>query len=214
MRTTGIGKEFILPTLKNVRYLKTVNDHVRLGECIAEIAFVGRSNVGKSSVISACCGEKNLARTSRIPGKTRAISVFAVAHGRWIIDLPGYGYATGSPEERSTWPEMIEGYLKNRPALRMVFVIVDAKVGPTKLDRQMVFWLQSNSIPLRIVINKSDKISVPGQAERRKAIALELECSEENVFWVSAAKGTGIRELAREASRILEPGAAPSGRGE
>lgn len=193
-----------MPTLKNSRYLKTVNDHVQLGECIAEIAFVGRSNVGKSSVVNACCGQKNLARTSQIPGKTRAISAFAAGHGRWIVDLPGYGYATGPAEERSAWPEMIEGYLLNRPSLRMVFVIVDAKVGPTKLDKQMVFWLQSNSIPLRIVVNKSDKIAVPGQAGRRKAIAVELECSEEHMFWVSAVKGTGIRELEKAVAGILE----------
>jgi GTP-binding protein len=190
--------------LKTIEYLKTVINPAELGECKAEIAFVGRSNVGKSSLLNAGCGRKNMARTSQVPGKTRAINVFVIGHGPWIVDLPGYGFAVGPPAERDAWQAMIEGYLLGRPSLRMVFMLVDAKVGATKLDKQMSVWLQSNGIPFRVVANKCDKISLSKHQESRREIASALELAPEYVYWVSALKGTGIAELECAAAEALE----------
>jgi GTP-binding protein len=189
--------------LRDVKYARTVVDYQLLGECVAEVAFVGRSNVGKSSILNAVCGRKNLARTSQTPGKTRTINVFEAARGRWIIDLPGYGFAVGPASERNTWPAMIEGYLLNRPSLRVVFMLIDAKVGPTRLDRQMALWLQSNAIAYRVVANKVDKIPSLLQDARRNEVAGELGLRAEDIRWVSAAKSIGMRELEREVAEEL-----------
>ncbi|MCX5778473.1 MAG: ribosome biogenesis GTP-binding protein YihA/YsxC [Elusimicrobia bacterium] len=189
--------------LRDAHYTRTVVDHLLLGECKAEVAFVGRSNVGKSSVLNAVCNQKNLARTSQTPGKTRTINVFETARGKWIIDLPGYGFAVGPASERNTWPEMIENYLTNRPSLRMVYMLIDAKVGPTKLDRQMAIWLQSKSIPYRVIANKVDKIPAPLQQARRKEIAGALGIRAEDMRWVSATKPIGMRELEHEVAEEL-----------
>lgn len=184
--------------LHDTEYVRTVVTHEELGDCTAEIAMVGRSNVGKSSLINAVCGRRKIARTSQTPGKTRTINVYETARGRWIVDLPGYGFATGPAAERDSWAGMIEGYLLNRPALRMVFMIVDAFVGPTKLDRQMLKWLQHSGLRYRVVANKADKVPAPKAAERRAEIARGLDISATELHWVSASQSDGVRELARE----------------
>jgi len=184
--------------LNNVKYYKTVVDSSELEDSSAEVAFVGRSNVGKSSVLNSVCGEKKLAYISQVPGKTRSINVFEAARGRWIVDLPGYGFAVGPEEERLKWQEMIETYLLGRENLRMVFMIVDANVGPTKLDRQMAVWLQANCVPYSVVANKIDKISSLLIKERLQFVANELQIAIEKIFPVSATKGKGIKELAAE----------------
>src|SRR3989338_4952297 len=140
--------------LDAVEYLLSETDPSRLTECAAEVAFVGRSNVGKSSLLNAVC-RREVARVSNTPGRTRAINVFKAGHDRRLVDLPGYGYAVGSEASREGWGPMIEGYLKSRPTLRMIFTLIDAKVGPTKLDLQMLQWLDSEKLPWRPVATKA-----------------------------------------------------------
>lgn len=190
--------------LKNIRYLKTTANPFDLGDCISEVAFVGRSNVGKSSILNSVCGTKNLAKVSQVPGKTRTINVFGAGNNRCIVDLPGYGFAVGPESERRKWKDMIEGYILSRQSLCMLFMLVDAKVGPTSLDRQMVMWLQNNSIPFCVVANKCDQVKFHDQQKRRTEIAHELGFRPEDIRWVSAAKGTGIKELEREIANLLE----------
>ncbi len=134
--------------LKDTHFLTSSASVKQLGAAHAEVAFVGRSNVGKSSLLNALCFQKGLAKTSKTPGRTRLINVFLTGTDRWIVDLPGYGFATGPARERETWQAMVEGYLTGRKSLRMVFVLVDAEVGPTKLDHQMLDWLRSVDLPL------------------------------------------------------------------
>ena len=181
--------------IDSVEFVKATVDFNTIGESVAEVAFVGRSNVGKSSVLNAVCGQKRLAHVSKIPGKTRTINVFNVAHYHWLIDLPGYGYATGSSKELAKWSGMIEGYLSVRRNLKMVYLIVDAKVGPTKLDKQMTEWLITNSVPYFIVANKIDKLKQKDIETQRTMISGELGVVPEDVFWVSAEKKTGIPKL-------------------
>jgi len=189
------------PTLGKLKYLKSETSPERLGPCAAEAALVGRSNVGKSSLINALGGEA-LARVSGTPGRTRAINVYADAD-RWLVDLPGYGYVQGAREERAGWGGMIEGYLTRRESLRMVFALVDAKVGATRLDLEMLRWLQGRGLPWRVVATKADQVKASRSAAQRREIASALGVQPERVFWVSAAENLGIGELRGEVAALL-----------
>lgn len=190
--------------LSDARFLKSASDVRQLGTCFAEVAFVGRSNVGKSSLLNALVMQGKLARTSKTPGRTRLINVFLTGPDRWIVDLPGYGYASGPKSEKDGWAEMIEGYLAGRPNLRMVYVLVDAEVGPTKLDLQMFDWLRMADLPFRIVGTKADKVKPSRSLAQRRDVAKMLGLMPNDIAWVSADKGTGIQELRREVAETLQ----------
>lgn len=189
--------------LSDVRFLKSASAVKQLGVCHAEVAFVGRSNVGKSSLLNALVRQKALARTSKTPGRTRLINVFLTGPDRWIVDLPGYGYATGPKAEKEGWAEMIEGYLVGRDSLRMVFVLVDAEVGPTKLDLQMLEWLRGEGLPHRIVATKADKVKPSRALAQRRDVAKLLNLEPNDIAWVSADKGTGLPDLRYEVAELL-----------
>jgi GTP-binding protein len=190
--------------LHDLRFLTSASSAAQLGVCHAEVAFAGRSNVGKSSLLNALANQKQLARTSKTPGRTRLINVFLTGSDRWIVDLPGYGFAAGPKAESAGWRDMIEGYLLQRRNLRMVYVLVDAEVGPTKLDLQMFQWLQSTDIPFRIVATKADQVKPSRQLAQRRDLAASLGLQPGDIAWVSAAKGTGIQELRREVADLLD----------
>ncbi len=190
--------------LKDTRFLLSASDVRQLGACPAEVAFVGRSNVGKSSLLNALCFQKGLAKTSKTPGRTRLINVFVTGADRWIVDLPGYGYAAGPAQERETWQGMVEGYLAGRPNLGMVFVLVDAEVGPTRLDQQMLAWLRSAGLPHRIVATKCDRVKPSRQQAQRRDVAAALGLEPGDIAWVSAEKGTGIPQMRQEVAHLLE----------
>ena len=191
-------------SLTDVRFLVSASDVSQLGVCHAEVAFVGRSNVGKSSLLNSLARQKDLARVSKTPGRTRFINVFLTGADRWIVDLPGYGFASGSAKERSTWQAMLEGYLTTRETLRVIFVLVDAVVGPTPLDHQMIEWLQSIQRSYRIVATKVDRVKSSRQLAQRRDLAAELGLMTEDLAWVSSAKGTGITELRKEVASLLD----------
>ena len=191
------------PNLSDIKYLLSETAPERLGPCAAEVTFVGRSNVGKSALLNALC-RKDLARVSRTPGRTRAINVFLAGRDRWLVDLPGYGYVEGRPAERAGWSAMIESYLTGRPTLRMVFALIDAKVGPTSLDLQMLKWLEAKRLPWRAVATKTDQVKASRAAARRRDVAHAVGLQAEDLAWVSAEKGTGVRELRDEAAALLE----------
>jgi GTP-binding protein len=189
--------------LNSVKFLLSESDPAKLGPSLAEVTFVGRSNVGKSTLLNAVC-RKDLARVSNTPGRTRTINVFLAGHDRWIVDLPGYGFAGGRTEEIATWQAMIEGYLTGRPNLRMIFVLVDAKVGPTKLDLQMLDWLESKKLPWRVVATKADRVKSSQTQAQKNAAAHALGIQPNELAWVSAEKGLGLSELRGAVSELLD----------
>lgn len=190
--------------LHNARFLISASDVGQLGACRAEVAFVGRSNVGKSSLLNALASRTGLARVSRTPGRTRLINVFLAGADRWIVDLPGYGYAAGPQAEAASWKGMIEGYLLGRPTLRTVFVLVDAETGPTRLDLQMVTWLRHVRLPHHIVATKADRVKPGRQVAQRRDVAAALHLQTVDLAWVSSAKGIGLTALRNEVTALLE----------
>ncbi len=136
-----------------------------------------------------------MAHSSQIPGKTRTINVYQVLPGRWLVDLPGYGFAVGGREARDVLGAVIENYLKARENLAMVYLVMDAVAGPTKLDLTMLEWLKHHDYPVSFVIHKFDKIIMPKREKRKEEIAAILKCETNNIFWVSSSKVIGIKEL-------------------
>lgn len=174
-----------------------------LPQSIAEVAFVGRSNVGKSSVINAVCKKKNLARTSKTPGRTRAINVFSPSKGRWLVDLPGYGFARVSGQEKETWKKIIEGYITGRETLKAVYILIDSFVGPSELDFVMINWLKELSVPFKIIANKTDKIPNLNLDRLKDEISNILKISQKDIFCVSAKTQAGIGILINDVGNML-----------
>lgn len=168
----------------------------------AEVAFVGRSNVGKSSLLNALGGRKALAHVSKTPGRTQLLNVFALGRDRpddqpgpTLMDCPGYGYAKTSKATRESWGPMIESYLLGRDELRMVMVLVDGEVGPTKLDLQMLDWLRANGLPHTVIATKHDKVKSAKRQRRKRELAEACQLEPGDVVWVSAAKNVNIDRL-------------------
>jgi len=170
-----------------------------------EIAFLGRSNVGKSSLLNALVGEK-AARVSNTPGRTRAINFFMVSEGRGkrrmiFADLPGYGYAKISKSISAEWPTFVEPYLAERETLALCICLVDANVPPRPSDRQLLDWLRAVGRDFVVVATKIDRMS--GNERTRSLAALKRALDIEELLPVSAKTGYGIKELR---ARIEEAG--------
>lgn len=178
----------------------------QLPDGVAELAFVGRSNVGKSSLLNALANRKKLAHTSKTPGATRLLNLYRLdgaGEGRGIVDLPGYGFAKVSDNERARWQHMIEGYLTDREALVGVMLLIDANVGPTELDLQTLHWLRHIGATIHPVATKVDKIRPSKSPGRRAELVERLGVPKSEVSFVSAEKGTGIPELRTRIHQLL-----------
>lgn len=126
---------------------------------LPEYAFIGRSNVGKSSLINMLAQRKGLAKTSQTPGKTQLINHFLINEKWYIVDLPGYGYAKTSKTNRADWQKFISYYLRNRENLQCVFVLIDSRLEPQKIDLEFCSWLGENGLPFQLIFTKADKQS-------------------------------------------------------
>lgn len=172
-----------------------------------EVAFAGRSNVGKSSLFNALTGRKELARTSGTPGRTRELNYFIAAGGRIaLVDMPGYGYARAERKLVRAWQSIIMAYLKGRPNLRRVFVLIDARHGIKPIDVETLDQLDEAAVNYQIVLTKADKL----KAVEREAIAARTEAriarrpaAYPRILLTSAAKGWGIEELRAEIAALL-----------
>ena len=162
-----------------------------------EIAFAGRSNVGKSSLLNLITNRRQLARVSGSPGKTRTINFFAINGDEFrIVDLPGYGYARVSKSESEKWGGMVEEYLTDRETLKAVFVLLDIRHEPTAQDKQLFDYLAHYGIKALMVATKADKVSVNVRAKQLPMIRRALGVSaDERIVCVSALKRTGVDEL-------------------
>lgn len=175
-----------------ITFVTSATDVRDLPDSLAEVAFVGRSNVGKSSLINALANQRQLARVSNTPGRTQLINVFGLPKAGTLVDLPGYGYAAVPGRVKQGWQTMIEGYLLDREPLVMVFVLVDGEIGPTKLDVQMLGWLRHNQIPHTVVATKGDKVKSSKRATRKKELAAGCELEPGDIVWVSTHNGANI----------------------
>ena len=187
-----------------LEFVLSAPDVATLPATRAEVAVVGRSNVGKSSLVNALANRKKLALVSNTPGRTRMLNLFEVGDHGTLVDLPGYGYASAPAKERARWQRMTEGYLLTRQGLVMVVVLVDGEVGPTALDHTMLEWADANDLPIDVVATKQDKVK-PSRRDRRKSeLASALGRSPGDVLWVSAAKGVGVDALRGRILRWLD----------
>ncbi len=165
-------------------------------DTLPEVAVLGRSNVGKSSLINALLGRRKLARTSQRPGKTRRIHFYRVNDAFYLVDLPGYGYSAAPKEERRSWRPMVESYLRGeRQALRGALILVDVRRGPQEEEAQLLEWLEVEGIPAAIVLTKSDKLARSRAAEARRAISKETSVPEDRLALVSARTRAGLDTL-------------------
>jgi len=179
-----------------LEFVLSAKDISQLPPTNAEVAVIGRSNVGKSSLINALANRKKLAQVSNTPGRTRLLNFYGVTKtDGGMVDLPGYGYAAVSGTSRAEWPKMIEGYLLGRESLTMVMVLVDGEIGPTKLDISTLVWVRDHGLPHQVIATKADKVKATGRDKRRRDLASGCNLEPGDVVWVSAAKGTGIDDL-------------------
>ncbi len=179
---------------------------------LAEYAFIGRSNVGKSSLINKLTGKKGLAKTSQTPGKTQLINHFLINETFFLVDLPGYGYARVSKTAKEKWSKFIARYLEQRRELQGVFLLIDSRLSPQKIDLEFAEWVASKSIPLIITFTKSDKQNPSKTASSVRMFLQEMDqiFTETPPFVVtSAEKGDGmteILEIIRQGNEMISSG--------
>lgn len=194
--------------IKNATYIKGAATY---GQCIVsdvpQIAVAGKSNVGKSSFINYLTGDGKLARTSKLPGRTRLINYFMINDGTAdefiLADLPGYGFAKVSDAEKLKWADLLEKYLAREQMLKHVFFLVDIRHDPTRDDVTMYNYLFKNNLPFTIVATKADKISKSQVKNRLRAIANYLHVGENNLVAVSSTEKTGKEAVLERIGSIL-----------
>ncbi|MBI3084911.1 MAG: YihA family ribosome biogenesis GTP-binding protein [candidate division NC10 bacterium] len=177
-----------------------------------EVAFAGRSNVGKSSMINRLLSRRDLAHTSSTPGRTRTINFYTVNEQFVFVDLPGYGYAKVSRALKDAWWGLVEGYLREQPQLRGVIHILDARHPPTPLDRELQTFLRGVGLPSLAVLTKADKVPRGARAAVRAAAARALDLPTlDATFFFSAETGEGVPELWRAIEERLRASVRPAG---
>jgi GTP-binding protein len=192
-----INTEEILPNgwYSRFEFIKGVAAFDQLPEDIgSEVAFAGRSNVGKSSVLNKITHRRGLARTSKLPGRTRELNYFAYDEHTHIVDLPGYGYAKVNETMRNAWAKLLERYLQERKSLKGVFLIMDIRHPMGKFDQIMLDYCKSCDLPLHVLLNKSDKLSKNAANNTVAQIRKELSAINASVQQFSALKGVGLDE--------------------
>lgn len=197
-------------TIKSAEFVKST---VETGQyppgSFPEVAFAGRSNVGKSSLINCLVQRKKLVRTSRTPGQTQTINFFLINGGFYFVDLPGYGFARVPERIRREWGPMVETYLSRRASLRGIVQIMDVRHPPTPTDLNLWNWLNTRGIPVIPVLTKADKISRSQCEPRLKLASQSLAVPPERIFLVSSVSRQGREELLRELCCLLKPASLP-----
>ena len=182
--------------IKSAEFVTSVASQAKLKDFnLPEFAFVGRSNVGKSSLINALTNRKRLAKASSTPGRTRLINFFKINDAFMFVDLPGYGFALASKAEQSQWQGLIGTYLEYSKSLRRVFVLVDIRHEPSEKDKQMLEYLYYYNQPFSVIATKADKIA-RGQIDKHiTIIANTLGIGKDNIIPVSSETGFGLEKI-------------------
>ena len=172
---------------------------------LPEVAFAGRSNVGKSSLINKILNRKKLVRTSKTPGRTQLLNFFEINTVWRFVDLPGYGYAKVPDEVRKRWRPMVETYLTGRSTMRGIVLLLDIRRIPSQEDIMLWEWLQVKGIEVILVITKADKLSKNKRNKQAASIAKTLGCKTEKLIHFSAMTGEGSNKLWEKLIKLLEP---------
>ncbi|MDA3934959.1 MAG: ribosome biogenesis GTP-binding protein YihA/YsxC [Gammaproteobacteria bacterium] len=183
---------------RNAKYLNAVHLMRQLPQDSGiEVAFAGRSNAGKSSVINRLCGQTGLAKTSRSPGRTRQIVLFTLDEQRLLVDLPGYGYAKVSRDLKQHWQQLLDDYLSQREALRGMILVMDIRHPLKEFDQNMISWLQQAQLPGHILLNKADKLNRQHQVNALREVSDYVAKRETDISvqLFSALKSVGVAEL-------------------
>jgi len=182
--------------IKNAKFLISIADKNKLEQLsLPQFAFVGRSNVGKSTLLNALCQRKSLAKTSSTPGRTRLINIFEVNNEFHFVDLPGYGFAKASKQEQAKWQGLIETYLRNSQNLKLVFVLIDSRHEPTEKDIQMLEFLYAYQIPFKIIATKIDKLTKTELQKSKKLLSSALGVGVDDIIFVSAEKKVNVSQI-------------------
>src|SRR5882724_9792973 len=171
---------------------------------LPEVAFAGRSNVGKSSLLNSLVRRKSFARVSRTPGRTREINFFRVNNGFVLVDLPGYGYARVSKEKKSEWKPLMESYLRRTTQLRGIVLLLDIRREPSEDDQAMLDFLAEMEVPTIVALTKTDKLSKTATWQRVAEISQALALESEQVIPFSASTGEGRTELLEAITDLVE----------
>ena len=197
-------------TIRKSRFVRSLSAFAEFpGQGLPEIAMVGKSNVGKSSLINSLTGNSKLARTSAEPGKTRLVNLYLIDEAYFLVDLPGYGFAKAPKQEKEKWAEMIEGYLRASKHLRRVFQLVDLRHAPTEDDQLMVEYLRHYEIPFTVVATKADKLSKAQRSRSVPVICRTLGVQPWEVMVCSSRDGTGKERLLELIAEEVAPQGAP-----
>jgi GTP-binding protein len=194
--------------IKSVSFVVSNTDHKKCPEDgLPECAFIGRSNVGKSSLINLLTGNKKLAKTSSTPGKTQLINHFVINEQWYLVDLPGYGYAKVSKSARSNWEKFIADYLTNRKSLMNIFILLDSRLEPQKIDLEFINWCGEKQLPFVLVFTKIDKLSSSALQRNTSKFKKEMLKTWEEmppVFTTSSISGFGNEPILNYIDQILE----------
>lgn len=190
--------------IKQADFVISVGNLIQIPHYDIEIAVAGKSNVGKSSFINAICNQKKLAKTSKEPGRTRLLNYFNINKGQFfLVDLPGYGYAKVSDEEKLKWGKLIESYLQMSKGLKNVFVLLDIRHDPTAYDMQMLKYMYFYHIPFTLICTKSDKLSKSAAMKRKKEIANYIGVGVDDVLCFSSLNKDGSADIFKKIEYIL-----------
>ena len=181
--------------VKSSEFVTSVADTNYYKSDMSEVAFVGRSNVGKSSLINYICNRKSLAKTSSTPGKTKLINYYLVNKSFLLVDLPGYGYAEVSKQQKTNWGEFIEQYLLTSKNLKCVYLLLDIRRTPTAQDEQMLKFLYASRISAKVIVTKTDTLSKAQVSNQLMVICSKLGLTRNDIILTSSQDREGLKDI-------------------
>ena len=182
--------------MRNCKFLKSVaSSKDILNDNLFEVAFVGRSNVGKSSLLNALFNNKSLAKTSSKPGHTKLINYFLVDDKFYLVDLPGYGYHQAGKQHEEKWSSLIEDYFKFKEDRKLILLLLDIRLKPNELDKQMLKFLNFYNLPFKIIATKSDKLSKVQRNNQKLMLASECNVGTNDIMFCSSTSKENINEI-------------------